>query len=88
MVAKLEPSRVVTQACYSSNYWVREFQSLGKEVDLIPPHHVKPFVVGNKSDANDTLAIAEVSFRPKATVVSVKTLDQQDLRSLHGSVMG
>lgn len=82
-VSKLEPNRVVMEACYSSNYWGREFQSLGKDVGLIPPHHVKPFVVGNKNDANDAVAIAEVSFRPKTAFVSVKTLDQQDLQSLH-----
>jgi transposase len=82
-VTKLEPNRVVMEACYSSNYWGREFQNLGKEVGLIPPHHVKPFVVGNKNDANDALAIAEASFRPKTVFVSVKTLDQQDLQSIH-----
>jgi len=82
-VAKLEPNRVVMEACYSSNHWGRELQGIGKDVGLIPAHHVKPFVVGNKNDANDALAIAEASFRPKTIFVSVKTLAQQDLQSLH-----
>jgi transposase len=47
-VANLEPHRVVMEACYSSNHWGRELQRIGKDVGLIPAHHVKPFVVGNK----------------------------------------
>jgi transposase len=82
-IAKLEPQRIVMESCYSANYWGREFQKLGREVKLIPPHQVKPFVIGNKNDANDALAIAEASFRPKTTFVPVKTIDQQDLQSLH-----
>lgn len=82
-VMKLEPNRIVMEACYSSNYWGREFQNLGRDVGLIPPHQVKPFVVGNKNDVNDAVAIAEASFRPKTVFVPVKTIDQQDLQSLH-----
>jgi transposase len=31
------------------------------QVDLIPAIKVKPFVPGNKNDANDALAIAEAN---------------------------
>lgn len=81
-VLKLDCKRIVMEACYSSNYWGRHFQELGHTVDLIPPHQVKPFVVGNKNDHNDAIAIAEASRRPKATFVRVKTLEQQDIQSL------
>ena len=64
-VMSLEPNRIVMEACYSSNYWGREFQKLDRSVGLIPPYQVKPFVVGNKNDANDAIAIGEASFRPK-----------------------
>ncbi len=74
--------RVVMEACYSSNFWGRLFQKHGLEVCLIPPHQVKPFVVGNKNDRNDAVAIAEASKRPRATFVQVKTLEQQDVQSL------
>ncbi len=70
------------EACYSSNYWGRLFQQHGFHVDLIPAHQVKPFVVGNKNDHNDAIAIAEASMRPKATFVAVKTLTKQDIQSL------
>ena len=72
-VLKLDCKHIVMEACYSSNYWGRTFQELGYCVNLIPPHQVKPFVVGNKNDHNDAIAIAEASQRPKATFVVVKT---------------
>ena len=42
--------RVVMEACYSSHYWGRAFESMGHTVDLIPAQHVTPFVRGNKND--------------------------------------
>ena len=81
-VLNLDAQRIVMEACYSSNHWGRVFQQHGYQVDLIPPHQVKPFVVGNKNDHNDAIAIAEASMRPKATIVAVKTLEQQDIQSL------
>ena len=81
-VLKLDCKHIVMEACYSSNYWGRLFQKHGFKVDLIPPHQVKPFVVGNKNDHNDALAIAEASMRPKAIFAKVKTLEKQDIQSL------
>ncbi len=82
-VMNLDADRIVMEACYSSNYWGRTFQALGKHVDLIPAYQVKPFVVGNKNDANDAVAIGEACSRPKAVFVPVKTINQQDIQSLH-----
>ena len=79
---QLEPTTVVMESCYSANYWGRTFQDMGHEVKLIPPHQVKPFLVGNKNDHNDALAIAEAASRPKARFVPVKTLPHQDLQSI------
>ncbi len=70
------------EACYSSHSWGRAIKALGHHVDLIPPYQVKPFVVGNKNDHNDAVAIGEASRRPKASFVPVKTLEQQDIQSL------
>ncbi len=78
----IAPTTVVMEACYSSNYWGREIQKLGHTVKLIPPFAVKPFLIGNKNDANDAVAIGEASFRPKARFVSVKTIAQQDMQIL------
>jgi len=70
------------EACYSSNPWGRRIEKLGHTVRLIPPFIVKPFVIGNKNDANDALAIAEASMRPKVRFVSLKSTEQQDIQSL------
>ena len=82
-VRNLDANVVVMEACYSSNYWGREFQDMGYTVKLIPPHQVKPFVVGNKNDHNDAIAIGEAYYRPKATFCLVKSLDQQDIQCLY-----
>jgi len=82
-VIQLDAKNIVMEACYSSNHWGRVFQDNGFIVKLIPPHQVKPFVVGNKNDHNDAIAIAEAARRPKATFVAVKSLEQQDIQSLY-----
>lgn len=43
---------------------------------------MKPFVIGNKNDANDAFAIAEASLRPRIRFVAVKSTEQQDIQSL------
>ena len=82
-IAQYQPTTIVMEACYSANYFGRLLESYGHTVKLIPAQHVKPFVMGNKNDANDALAISEASRRPSLTFVKVKTLQQQDIQSLH-----
>jgi len=81
-VLNLDSKQVVMEACYTSNYWGRLFERHGLTVNLIPPHQVKPFVIGNKNDHNDAVAIAEASRRPRAKFVAVKSLEHQDIQSL------
>lgn len=45
---------VVMEACGSAHYWGRELQGRGHQVVLLPPHHVRPYVRGNKTDRTDT----------------------------------
>jgi len=78
-------SFIAMESCGSSNYWGRKFQLLGHEVKLISAQHVKPFVKSNKNDANDAIAIYEASHRPNMKFVSIKTLEQQDIQSIHRS---
>lgn len=74
---------VVMEACYSSHYWGRTFESMGHNVGLIPAQHVTPFVRGNKNDSNDTLAIFEASSRPFIRFVPIKSMAQQEVLILH-----
>lgn len=77
------PCEVAMEACYSSHYWARNFEAMGHKVKLIPAQHVTPFVRGNKSDRNDVVAIAEAANRPNIIPVPIKTVEQQDIQSLH-----
>jgi transposase len=52
-------------------------------VKLIAPQFVKPYVKGNKNDANDAEAICEAVGRPHMRFVPIKTVEQQDLQALH-----
>jgi transposase len=82
-IRQFKPTVLAMESCYSANYWGRVFQEMGHDVKLIPAQHVKPFVRGNKNDANDTIAIAEASLRPKLRFVEVKTIAQQNIQMLH-----
>jgi transposase len=82
-VLQHKPKEVTMESCYSANYWGRVFEQHDIRVKLIPAQHVKPFVRGNKNDKNDVIAIAEASQRPNIKFVSVKSIEQQDMQSLH-----
>ncbi len=82
VISTLPSCRIVMEACGSANYWTRVFKRLGHEVDLISPQYVKPFVKGNKTDRNDSEAIAEAASRPSMRYVEPKTIEQQDIQCL------
>ena len=71
------------EACAGAHYWARELGKLGHEVRLISPQFVKPYVKGNKNDANDAEAICEAVGRPNMRFVPVKSVESQDILALH-----
>jgi transposase len=71
------------EACGGANFWAREFLRYGHDVKLISPQFVKPYVKTNKNDANDAAAICEAVSRPSMRFVPIKTLEQQDIQSIH-----
>jgi len=79
-VDRLPRVQLCMEACYSAHYWGRRFGAMGFDVCLIPAQHVKPFVMGNKNDQNDAVAIAEASRRPRVRFVPVKPVKHQDLQ--------
>lgn len=81
--AALPPCLVGMEACSGAHHWARELQKLGHTVKLIAPQFVKPYVKGNKNDANDAEAICEAVGRPNMRFVAVKTVGQQDLQAVH-----
>ncbi len=79
----LEPCLVGMEACGGAHHWARVLGGLGHEVRLMAPQHVKPYVKGNKNDANDAEGICEAVGRPNMRFVALKTVEQQRLQSLH-----
>ena len=45
------------EACAGAHRWGREIGRLGREVRLLPPVYVKPFVKRHKNDIADAEAI-------------------------------
>lgn len=74
---------VAMAACGGAHYWGRKFEELGLPVRLLPPRWVKTYVQNNKTDANDSVAIAEASLRPRLHAVALKSVSQQGLSMLH-----
>jgi transposase len=81
--ANLPACLIGMEACAGAHYWARELIQLGHTVKLIAPQFVKPYVKGNKNDANDAQAICEAVGRPTMRFVPVKSVEQQDLQALH-----
>ena len=74
---RLAPCVVAMEACATAHYWGREVASLGHEVRLLPPSHVKPYVRRNKTDAADAAAICEAAMRPGQRFVAPRPLENQ-----------
>jgi transposase len=79
----LKPAQLGMEACATSHHWAREAQKLGHEVKLIHPKYVAPYRKSSKNDFNDAEAICEAMSRPTMRFVAVKTLEQQDMQTLH-----
>ena len=77
------PATIGMEACSSAHYWARKLQAMGHTVKLMAPQFVKPYVKGNKNDANDAEAICEAVTRKSMRFVPIKTVEQQALLSLH-----
>ena len=74
---------VAIESCATSQYWARAIQKYGHRVKLLPAQHVKAFLVGNKNDYNDALAIAVTAKQPHIKSVAIKSIEQQDNQAQH-----
>ncbi len=82
-IAKLPPCLIGLEACGGAHHWVRVFKSFGHTVRMIAPQFVKPYVKSNKNDAVDAEAICEAVQRPSMRFVPAKSIEQQDIQSIH-----
>jgi transposase len=82
-MAQQPATTVIMEACGSSHHWGRKLEALGHRVVLLPPHQVRPYVQGNKTDRTDAKGILEASRNEDIHPVPLKTVAQQILTSLH-----
>lgn len=82
-IANLPQCVIAIEACGGSHYWCRKFTDLGHTVRIIAPQFVKPYVKSNKNDAADAEAICEAAQRPSMRFVPRKSVEQQDIQSIH-----
>ena len=82
-IANIPPCVIAIEACGGAHYWCRKFIALGHAVRIIAPQFVKPYVKSNKNDAVDAEAICEAAQRPSMRFVPTKSIEQQDIQSIH-----
>ena len=82
-IANLPPCLIGLEACGGAHHWVRVFSEFGHTVKMIAPQFVKPYIKSNKNDAVDAEAICEAVQRPNMRFVPGKSIEQQDIQSVH-----
>ena len=85
LLATSSPSIVAMEGCGSCHYWGRLAKEFGHEVRVINPKKVKAFLQGQKTDANDALAIAMAATQFGVRFSLVKSEEQQMLQTLETS---
>jgi transposase len=73
------------EGCGSCHYCGRLARSYGHRIRIIAPKRVKAFLQGQKTDANDALAIAAAAMQLGVRFCPVKEIDQQALQTLETS---
>ena len=81
--ANCTPCVVVMEACGGTQHWARQLRELGHEPWLLPAKVVRPFVAGNKNDANDARAIWTAAQQPGIKTVAIKSEAQQGVLAMH-----
>lgn len=85
LLAKSPPSIVAMEGCGSCHYWGRVAKKYGHEVRIISPKKVKGFLQGQKTDANDALAVAIAAIQVGMVFSPAKEVEQQSLQTLEKS---
>jgi transposase len=55
------PAAILMDACRSAHYWGRQAQTHGHRVVLLPPHVVRPYALGKKTDRTDADGVLEAA---------------------------
>ena len=73
------------EGCGACHYCARLARSAGHEARIISPKKVKAFLQGQKTDANDALAIAMAATQFGMKFSLIKEEEQQSLQTLETS---
>ena len=83
-MANLSSCLVGMEACSGAHYWARELTKLGFDVRVMSPQKVKKYLDGHmKNDERDAAACAEAVSRDSMRFVSIKTIEQTNIQSMH-----
>ncbi|NBS67021.1 MAG: IS110 family transposase [Betaproteobacteria bacterium] len=77
---------VAMEASSSAHFWARKLIAMGLDARIIAAQLVTPYRIQGKTgknDANDAAAICEAASRPHMRFVSIKTIEQQSMLSVH-----
>jgi transposase len=85
LLAQLPRCVVGMEACSGTHHWARALRQLGHEPRIMAAEFVRPFrkSLGAKNDANDAEAVCTAVVQPNMRFVSIKSVEQQALLSLH-----
>jgi transposase len=83
LLAKLPSAVVAMEACCGAHHLGRLLAARGREVRLMSPEYVRPYVKAQKNDDRDAEAIAEAATRPTMRFVALKSEAQLDVQVLH-----
>jgi transposase len=84
-IAQFPRCVVGMEACSGAHHWARELARLGHEPRIMAAEFVRPFrkSLAAKNDANDAEAVCTAVQQPNMRFVSIKSVEQQALLSLH-----
>jgi len=77
---------IAMEASSGAHHWARKLVALGLDARIIAAHLVEPYRSQGKSgknDANDAASICEAASRPSMRFVTIKTVSQQGMLSVH-----
>ena len=83
LIAQWPACLIGMEACSGAHEWARQFQALGHTVRLMAPKFVAPYRKSGKNDGNDAEAICEAVARPNMRFVPIKSVEQQNVLTLH-----
>src|ERR1700720_2816664 len=85
LAEKLPPCVGGMEACCGAHHLGRVFAGHGRDVRLMSPEYVRPYIKAQKNDDRDAEGIAEAATRPTMRFVELKSQDQLDMQTLHRS---